>query len=132
MIDQAGKKDPKLTVAQAQQLLSVNQIETLIGCLPAGSPIPKAESDLLDLGAVIDGLSIDKGLADDLGNRVEEAGKQLAVGNVDAALSSAGRPIQEDHRTAGEGQADGGPGHPAGRRRRGDQGRPRRLRARAL
>jgi hypothetical protein len=32
----------KLTTAQAHQLLSVNQIEALLGCIPAGSPAPAA------------------------------------------------------------------------------------------
>ena len=40
VIDGAGKPKPKLTFAQAHQLLSVNQIEALLGCIPAGSGAP--------------------------------------------------------------------------------------------
>jgi hypothetical protein len=84
-MDSALQKNPKLTVDEARQLLSANQIEVLLGCIPADSPAPAAESDLLDLGATIDRMEIDQGLADDLGNRVREIGKQVATGHFDQA-----------------------------------------------
>ena len=83
VMDQAGKKNPRLTFEQAAQLLSANQIEALLGCIEADSPVPAAELHLLELGRTIDGLDVDNGTADELGNRVREAGKQLAVGKLD-------------------------------------------------
>jgi FIMAH domain len=85
VLDQAGKNNPKLTVDQAHILLYANEIEVDLGCLDGASPVPQAEHDLLDLGATIAGLALDKPVADDLGNRVREAGKTLARGNLDAA-----------------------------------------------
>jgi len=87
VVDQSGKNNGKLTVAQAEQLLSVYQIEVLLGCIPADSPNPQAQVDLLELGAGIDGLGLDAGLANDLGNRARETGKQLAVGNLAGTCS---------------------------------------------
>jgi hypothetical protein len=78
VLDQAGKNNAKLTVEQAEQLLEANEIEIDLGCLDAGSPVPQAERDLLELGATIDALGLDKPVADDLGNHVREASKQLA------------------------------------------------------
>ena len=97
-MDQAGKTNPKLTVEQAKQLLSANQIEVLLGCIPADSPLPAAELDLLDLGGTIDGLGLERALADDLGNRVREAGKHVAGGSLKDAcrdLSGLSRKIAE-------------------------------------
>jgi GH35 family endo-1,4-beta-xylanase len=85
VMDQAGKNNPKLTVEQAEQLLSANQIEALLGCIGIDSGVPAAEHGLLELGATIDGLAIDKPLADELGNRVREIGKQVAGGHADQA-----------------------------------------------
>jgi hypothetical protein len=82
-MDQAGKKNPKLTFEQASQLLSANQIEAALGCIEADSPVPAAELHLLELGRTIDGLEVERGTADELGNRVREVGKQLAVGKLD-------------------------------------------------
>jgi endoglucanase len=80
VLDQAGKKDPKLTVAQAQVMLYANQILMSLGCLDAASPVPVVEHDLLVLGETIDSMGLDKPVADDLGNRVREASKHLAQG----------------------------------------------------
>ena len=78
MIDEAGKDKPRLTFAQAQQLLSANQIEALLGCIPAGSTRPAAEHDLLALMRTIDGFGLDKPVANDLGNHARQAGQQIA------------------------------------------------------
>jgi beta-glucosidase len=101
VLDQAGKNNPKLTVAQAEQLLYANEIEINLGCLDPASPVPKAERDLLELGATIDGLGLEKGVADDLGNRVREASKQLAQGKLDQSckqLSDLAKKIDEQAR----------------------------------
>ena len=90
MLDQAGKNNPKLTVYQAEQLLAANQIEVLLGCIPASSTAPAAEVALLELGATIDGLGLEKGLADDLGNRVRETSKKVADGKTGDACHQLG------------------------------------------
>jgi beta-glucosidase len=91
VLDQAGKTNPKLTVAQAELLVEyANVIETHLGCLDPGSPVPQAEIDLLQLGQTIDGMGLDKGLADDLGNRVRETSKQLARGALGPACGQLG------------------------------------------
>ena len=99
VLDQAGKNNPKLTVEQAHQLLYANEIEINLGCLDAGSPVPAAEHDLLDLGQTIDGLGIKKAVADDLGNSVREANEHLAQGKLANAchdLSDLTKKINND------------------------------------
>ena len=56
----------------------MNQIEALLGCIPAGSSRPAAEHDLLALMQTVDGLDLDEPVGDDLGNRVREIGEQVA------------------------------------------------------
>jgi hypothetical protein len=80
VVDQAGKNHPRLTFAQAMQLLSVYQIEALIGCVPAGSAEPAAEQDLVALMRTVDGLDVAKGVGDELGNRVRELAKHVPAG----------------------------------------------------
>ena len=82
-------------------LLYANEIEVDLGCLDAASPVPQAEHDLLELGATIDGLGLDKPVADDLGNRVREASKALPGGKLDTAckqLSDLAKKIGEQER----------------------------------
>ena len=60
------------------QLLSANQIEALLGCIPADSTRPAAEADLLTLMQTIDTLRLDKDVANDLGNRARHVAQQVA------------------------------------------------------
>ena len=89
VLDQAGKANAKLTRADAALLLSVNQTETLLGCLPAGSFTPNAETALNALGAKVDGLGTDEAL-NELGNLVRQAGKFLAEHKTGAACRTVG------------------------------------------
>jgi len=77
-LDEAGKDKPGLTIAQAAQLLSANQIEALLGCIPAGSTRPAAEVDVLTLMQTIDTIGLDKDVANDLGNRARHVAQQIA------------------------------------------------------
>jgi len=86
--DAAGKSDPRLTVAQAEAVLSAYQIEALLGCVSSASREPEAEHDLLTLSAAIDGLGLGKQVADDLGNRVRTIAKELPGGNRAASCRS--------------------------------------------
>ena len=54
----------------------------LLGCIPAGSPLPSAEQSLLELGQTIGDFDLDKAVAADLSGRVRDAGKDVATGNV--------------------------------------------------
>jgi hypothetical protein len=77
-----------LTFAQAEQLLSANQIEALLGCIPAGSTAPAAEQASLELRATIAGMGLDKSTANDLDARLATIGQQVVNGNVNGACSS--------------------------------------------
>jgi hypothetical protein len=78
-----GGPKPKLTVAQALSLLSVNQIEATIGCIGWDSAAPGAEADLLGLVATIDAMGLDTGFSNGLESDVANiAGK--VVGGPDA------------------------------------------------
>jgi hypothetical protein len=77
VFDQAGAGKPKLTIAQAEQLLSANQIEALLGCKPS----PAAEQDVVELLGTIAGMGLDKPVADDLDGQVREIGKHVVEGN---------------------------------------------------
>ena len=57
----------------------MNQIEALLGCIPAGSTRPDAEHDLLALMQAIDGLAVDKPVSNDLGNHARHAAQQVAL-----------------------------------------------------
>jgi hypothetical protein len=79
VLNEAGKDKPRLTYAQADQLLSVNQIETLLGCLARGSTRPDAEHQVLELMRTIDALGLEKSVANDLGNRARHVAQQIAA-----------------------------------------------------
>ena len=79
VLNEAGKDKPRLTYAQADQLLSVNQIETLLGCLARGSTRPDAEHQVLELMRTIDVLGLEKSVANDLGNRARHVAQQIAT-----------------------------------------------------
>ena len=80
VIDSAGVHNPKLTYVQAEQLLSVYQIEVLIGCIPATSPIPAAQIATLELGRMVNGFGLEDGTADGLRNEIRQVGKKLIGG----------------------------------------------------
>ena len=79
VLDEAGRDRPRLSFARAEQLLSANQIEALVGCIPRGSTRPNAEHDLLMLMQTIDGLAVDKTVANDLGNDARHVAQQVAL-----------------------------------------------------
>jgi hypothetical protein len=88
VLDEESGPKPKLTVAQAEQLLSANQIEALLGCIPPGSPAPAAERDVLELLGTIDGLGAERHVADDLSRRAGEVGRRVMDGNARDACRS--------------------------------------------
>ena len=62
VIDEAGKKTPRITIPQAQTLTGrAVRVEGALGCIPPGSPIGDAAHDLLDLMQTIDGLGLKDG-----------------------------------------------------------------------
>jgi hypothetical protein len=90
VIDQAGVGGSRLTLAQAGQLFSANQIEALLACIPAGSPAPAAEQDVLDLVGTIAGMGLDKPVADDLDRRARDVGEDVVDGSADDSCRSLG------------------------------------------
>jgi hypothetical protein len=82
---EAGKG---LTFDEALKLMSVNQIELRLGCFAAGSPRPAGEEADLDLGRTIAGLAISPGVKTDLANIAQDAGKQIADGQLGEACST--------------------------------------------
>src|SRR5262249_21931047 len=96
VFDDALTGSPAMTVAQAVQLLSANQIEALLGCIPAGSPAPAAEQDLLELLGTIDGMGLAGPVAvdpagrarGDLGGGVRALGGDVVAGDLGGACRS--------------------------------------------
>jgi hypothetical protein len=78
VIDGAGKPKPKLTIAQARQLLSVNQIEAALGCIAASSGRPAAENDVLTFIETVDGYGLTDPKGSDLAKRAREIGERVA------------------------------------------------------
>ena len=75
------------------------EIEILLGCIPADSPNPKAEGDLVDLMSTIGGMGLSKGEEDGLTNKAGDAAKQLADGHGDQAckkLAELAKKIADD------------------------------------
>jgi hypothetical protein len=80
-LDHAGKGAGELSFDETVQLLDAsNSIEVLLGCVPASSPNPKAEDDLVALMSTIDGMSLSGGEANALTNKARDAAKQLVGG----------------------------------------------------
>jgi hypothetical protein len=84
VIDDAGNNKPKLTVAQAESIVAAaNQIETVRSCLPAVSPKPGAEQDVLALIGTVDGMGLDNGFSNGLESDIANIGGNV-VGGPDA------------------------------------------------
>jgi hypothetical protein len=91
VIDEAGTENAKLLIAQAGAIvLAGNRIETALGCIPAGSPKPGAEQDVLALIGTINALALQNGTENDLRSSVRNIGKQLASDSVASACLTLG------------------------------------------
>jgi len=96
-----GKEKPGLTVAQATELVAaLNSVEWTAGCADADplTPRSQAEQDMLALVGTLNGMGLDKGLANDLRTTVRDAGKQIAEGTVPQTckkLAELGKKIAE-------------------------------------
>src|SRR4029079_4664181 len=78
VINGAGKPNPKLTIGQAHQLLSVNQIESALGCIPAGSDQSTAEHDILTFIETVDSFGLPDPTGNDLTNKARKIGQRIA------------------------------------------------------
>jgi Peptidase family M1 domain len=81
VIDELGKPKPRMSFGQGVQLLSVNQIEMLVGCIPSGSPLPEAELDVITLIHTIETLDLKDGLDHELTDLARQAGEQIVQGD---------------------------------------------------
>jgi Peptidase family M1 domain len=81
IFDAVNAGNPKLTFAQATQLLSVNQIEVALGCIDAKSPVPAAENDSLGLIQAIAGMSLDGATFAGLDPRARRLAEDIADGS---------------------------------------------------
>jgi Asp-tRNA(Asn)/Glu-tRNA(Gln) amidotransferase A subunit family amidase len=101
LLDEAGQERPRLTLAQAESLVAtLNDVEGSLGCNDDDALVPKAqaEQDVLALVGTVDGMPLDKALANDLRNTVRDAGKQLVhqpVANACRALADLGKKIAD-------------------------------------
>ena len=100
VMDEVGKERPKLTTAQARALLhDTYAVEFTDGCRPIGSMLPAAETAVVDLIDVINGLGLPRELATDLRAKASDAGKAAATGvgdpcrKLDEILHTAGRQL---------------------------------------
>lgn len=72
-----------LSFAEAVQLLdAANAIESEVGCIPAGSPRPAAEDDLIRLMQTIAGMGLAKPEADGLTGMARDAARRLVGGPI--------------------------------------------------
>jgi hypothetical protein len=82
VFDDVNTGNPALTFAQANGLLSANQIEAALGCIPAKSPAPAPEADTLALIQAIAAMSLGKGsTANVLDNEARTLGKDIVDGS---------------------------------------------------
>jgi len=100
VIDEAGKKTPRITIPQAQLLTGrAVRVEGALGCIPPGSPVGDAAHDLLDVMQTIAGLRLKDSEANDLVNKAADAGERLVEGkSADAchALAELAKRINDD------------------------------------
>jgi hypothetical protein len=100
VIDEAGRKTPRITISQAQQLTGrAVRVEGALGCIPPGSPIGDAAHDLLELMQTIGALGLKDTEANDLVNKAADAGERLVEGkSADAchALAELAKRITDD------------------------------------
>jgi hypothetical protein len=100
VIDEAGKKTPRITILQAQQLTGrAVTVEGALGCIPPGSPIGDAAHDLLELMQAIGGLGLKDGETNELVGKAANAGKRLVEGKADDAcrgLTELAKRINDD------------------------------------
>jgi hypothetical protein len=88
-LDHAGKGKGELSFDETAQLLdATNSIEILLGCIPADSPNPQAENDLVALMSTIDQMGLTNGESDALTNKARDAAKQLVDGQADKACKT--------------------------------------------
>jgi hypothetical protein len=81
-LDQAQKGPGGLSFAETIQLLdATNAILRGQGCVPAGSPRPQAEDDLVTLMQTIVGMNLNKPESDDLTKRARDTAKNVVEGN---------------------------------------------------
>ena len=100
VIDEAAKKTPRITIAQAQLLTSrAVGVEGALGCIPPGSPVGDAAHGLLELMQTIGGLGLNDGQTNDLINKAANAGERLMAGNSSDgchALAELAKRINQD------------------------------------
>jgi len=99
-INDIGKKKPKLTVAQAEQIVGDAYLaEQLLGCIELDSTLPAAVQSVVDVIDTIDGLGASGGTEDDLTTKAKDAGKKL-VADKKNATKDACRKLDELDQTA--------------------------------
>jgi HYR domain len=100
VIDEAGKKTPRITIPQAQQLTGrAVTVEGALGCIPPGSPIGDAAHGLLELMQAIGGLGLNDGQTNELVGKAANAGKRLVERKADDAcrgLTELAKRISDD------------------------------------
>jgi hypothetical protein len=100
VIDEAGKKTPRITIPQAQTLTGrAVRVEGALGCIPPGSPVGDAAHDLLDLMQTITGFGLKDGETNDLMDKASNAGERLVEGKANDAcnkLQELAKKIDDD------------------------------------
>jgi hypothetical protein len=101
LFEEVGARNGQLTIDQAQAFAqAANRIETVLGCLAAGSPVPEAEQRLLALIGDIDAAAINAKVRGDLEKELSEAGEELAKGDTKSACKKLGSFVKKFDPTA--------------------------------